>query len=113
VSDPNGVVIPKSADVGGDGPMKLFLQGDEAAALIDRLYTQAAELGYTKVRLDRAKHEPSGAWFELGYVYGEVSVRWSHRQANTALRHNDESADAQFLTFLQDNQAFAQMGDQS
>lgn len=102
-----GVVVPRSADVGGDGAM--YMKGDEGSELMSALYALAADRGYEKVRLDRAMDSESGAWFELGYVYGEVSVRWSHRARNTLFRRNDDLSRAEFLTFLQDNRDFATM----
>jgi hypothetical protein len=101
----DGVVIPRSADVGGDAPYQMT--GDEAAILIAELYAAADIRSYKKVRLDRAQHPEAGDWFELGYCLGEVSVRWSHRPRNTHLRSAGLAAVKEFMQCLRDNHDFA------
>lgn len=88
-----GVVIPRHADVGGDGAPRMT--GGEAAVLIQELYRVALDHGYAKVRLDRAQNA-AGDWFELGYSLGEVAVRWSHTKRRTLFRR---ASSAQALEF--------------
>lgn len=103
----DGVVIPQTADISGDGAM--YMKGEEPSLLMLELYAAAEEQGYVKIRLDRAWNpELTGQpWFELGYVYGEVSVRWSHRKSNILFRHRNAEAVETFLQYLADNADFA------
>lgn len=77
------------------------IEGDESAKLIAALHTAAIGKGYEKVRLDRGKHPITGDWYELGYSYGAVGARFSHRR-NGVLRRT-EGAETLFAAWLVEN----------
>jgi hypothetical protein len=66
------VVIPN------DNPI---LSGEDAEEVIREIDRIMADCGYQQVRMDRWRHpEVMGSWVERGYVYGEVTVRFSRRE---------------------------------
>jgi hypothetical protein len=108
MSDNNGVVIPPEEEAGPTGTMS----GDDAASLIRQFRNVGLSKGYEAVRLDRYQHPLSGDWFECGYVFGEVWVRFSHLE-RTRFRSLDPRASVQFASALGANarRAFEEMGE--
>jgi hypothetical protein len=107
VSDVNGVVIPPKPEAGPTATMS----GDDAATIIRQLRNVGLSKGYEAVRLDRYQHPLSGDWFECGYVFGEVWVRFSH-QDRARFRHLDPRIAVEFASSLGANarRAFEEQG---
>lgn len=91
-----GVTIPPEHEAGPTATMS----GDDAAAIIRQLRNVGLSKGYEAVRLDRYQHPLSGDWFECGYVFGEVWVRFSHRTDRARFRHLDPRIPVQFASDL-------------
>lgn len=106
MNETNGVVIPPE-QASPTGTMS----GDDCAALIRQLRNVGLSKGYEAVRLDRYRHPLSGDWFECGYVFGEVWVRFSH-QERTRFRAADPRNVIEFAAALGANarEAFEQEG---
>jgi len=60
-----GVVIP------AEPAPRERISGDDSANIIRVIREIGRNLGFVEVRIDRMEH-PSGAWFEVRYVHGEV-----------------------------------------
>lgn len=82
-----------------------MVSGDAAAGLVADLHERAELSGYSRVRLDRGMHE-TGAWYELGYSYGEIKIRLSHME-DYVITKIDETTSVHFETMLYHNTAKA------
>ena len=83
------------------------VSGEAAKTLIADLHEKGELLDYSRVRLDRGM-DRHGAWYEIGYTYGEVKVRLSHQPDYTVTKIEDTTVE-HFETMLYHNTAKAKL----
>lgn len=85
-----------------DGETPSYITGDQASLLIHRLHRAALAKGYDRVRMDRGRHPLTRDYYEIGYVHGEVSIRFSHTP-KLRFRWDTPRAEVEFSAALSAN----------